>query len=79
MGGDKTQVPIRFGSYNIRNGQDIGLESVLRGMDQANLDMGVLWETNLTYGVYTHGSLLWTCRSNTAKNWQCSTNCPHSS
>ena len=34
-------VPIRFGTYNIRNGRNGGLESALRGMSQANMDLGV--------------------------------------
>ena len=47
---------IRLGSYNIRNGRNLGLELVLRGMSQANLDLEVLQETNITDGVYVHGS-----------------------
>ena len=35
-------VPIRFGTYNIRNGRRGGLESALRGMSQANMDLGIL-------------------------------------
>ena len=50
------KVPIRFGTYNIRNGQNGGLEAELRGMSQANMDLGILQETKLTDGVYTHGS-----------------------
>ena len=34
-------VPIRFGTYNIRNGRNGGLESALRGMSQANIDLGI--------------------------------------
>ena len=34
-------VPIRFGTYNIRNGHNGGLESELRGMAQANMDLGL--------------------------------------
>ena len=49
-------VPIRFGTYNIRNGRMGGLESALRGMSQANMDLGVLQETKITNGVYTRGS-----------------------
>ena len=47
------EVPIKFGTYNIRNGQNGGLEAALRGMEQANLYMGILQETKLTDGVYT--------------------------
>ena len=49
-------VPIRFGTYNIRNGRRGGLESALRGMSQANMDLGILQETNITNGIYTRGS-----------------------
>ena len=33
---------IRFGTYNIRNGNNRGLESALRGISQANMDLGLL-------------------------------------
>ena len=36
------RVPIRFGIYNIRNGRKRRLESELRGMSQANMDLGIL-------------------------------------
>ena len=48
--------PIRFESYNIRNSYNGRLFSALRGLSQANLDLGVFQETNLTGGVYTRGS-----------------------
>ena len=32
------------------------MESALRGMSQANMDLGILQEKKLTYGVYTRGS-----------------------
>ena len=50
------KVPIRFSTYNIRNGQKGGLEMALRGMSQANMDLGILQETKLTDGIYTRGS-----------------------
>ena len=50
------KVPIRFGTYNIRNGRNRGLEAALRGMSQANMDLGILQETKLTDGIYTRGS-----------------------
>ena len=40
-GSTKQEVPIRFGTYNIRNGGNRGLESALRGMSQANMDLGI--------------------------------------
>ena len=49
-------VSIRFGTYNICNGRKGGLEAALRGMSQANMDLGILQETKLTDGVYTRGS-----------------------
>ena len=45
--------PIRFGAYNIRNGQNRGLESDLKGILQANVDLGVFQETYVTKGIYT--------------------------
>ena len=33
-----------------------GLKAELRGMSQANVDLGILQETKLTDGVYTRGS-----------------------
>ena len=39
---------IRFGTYNIRKGRNGGLESALHGMSQANMDLGVFQETNIT-------------------------------
>ena len=50
------KVPIIFGTYNIINGRNSGLEAELRGMSQANMDLGILQETKLTDGIYTRGS-----------------------
>ena len=50
------KVPSRFGTYNIRNGRNGGLEAALRVMSQANMDLGILQETKLTDGLYTRGS-----------------------
>ena len=50
------KVPIRFGTYNICNGRNGRLEAELRGISQANMDLGILQETKLTYGIYTRGS-----------------------
>ena len=47
---------IRFGTYNIRNGRNGGLESALRGMSQANMDLGIFQEIKVTDGIYTHRS-----------------------
>ena len=37
-------VAIRFGTYNICNGRNGGLESLLRGVSQANIDLGISQE-----------------------------------
>ena len=55
-GSTKEEVPIRFGTYNIRNGGNGGLELALRGMSQANMDLGIFQETKCTYGIYTRES-----------------------
>ena len=52
-GSTKEEVPIKFGTYDIRNGRNGGLESALWGMAQANIDLGVFQETKCTDGIYT--------------------------
>ena len=47
------EVPIRFGTYNTKNGRNRGLELALRGMSQANMDLGIFQETKCTEGIYT--------------------------
>ena len=49
-------VPIRFGTYNIQNRRNGGLESALRGMAQANMDLDIFQETKCTDGIYTRDS-----------------------
>ena len=49
-------MPIRFVTYNIRNGHNGGLESSLRGVSQANMDMGIFQETKFTDRIYTRRS-----------------------
>ena len=51
----KRGVPIRFGTYNVHNVQNRGLESVLRGMYQASMDLGIFCETKVTEGIYNRG------------------------
>ena len=46
---------IRFGTYNICNGINQGLKPVLRGVSQANMDLGIFQETEVTDVVYTLG------------------------
>ena len=55
-GSTEEEVPIKFSTYNIRNGRNGGLEAALRGMAQANIDLGVFQETKCTDGVYTRAS-----------------------
>ena len=49
-------MPIRFSTYNIRNGRNGGLESAIWGMAQANMDLGIFQETKCTDGIYTRES-----------------------
>ena len=49
-------MPIRFGTYNIRNGRNGGLGLLLQGMSQSNMDIGIFQETKVTDGIYTRGS-----------------------
>ena len=44
---------IRFGPYNICNGSNCGLNLDLRGMAQANLDLGVFQDSKFTHGIHT--------------------------
>ena len=44
-GSTEEEVPIKLGTYNIRNGRNGGLKSAFRGMAQANIDLGVFQET----------------------------------
>ena len=44
-------VPIRFGTYNIRNGHNGGLGSALREMSQTNIDLVIFQETKVTDGI----------------------------
>ena len=50
-GGGGGRAPIRFGTYNIRNGWNGRLESAFRGMTQVNVNVGVFQETKLTEGI----------------------------
>ena len=55
-GSTEEEGPTKFGTYNIRNGRNGGLEAEIRGMAQANIDLGVFQETKCTDGVYTRAS-----------------------
>ena len=52
MGG---KVPIMFSTYNIRNSRNGELDSVLRGVSQSNMDLGIFQETKVINGIYTRG------------------------
>ena len=49
-------VRISFGTYNIRNGRNGGLESALWDMSQASMDLGIFQETKLTDRIYIRWS-----------------------
>ena len=55
-GSMKEELPIIFGTYNIRNGRNGGLESELRGMSQDNMDLGIFQETKCKDGIFTRES-----------------------
>ena len=42
---------ISFGNYNIWNRINGGLELTLRGMSQANMDVGIFQETKINDGI----------------------------
>ena len=52
----ETEKRIKFGTFDIQNVQNGGLESALHGMAQGRVDCGVFQETKLTKGVYAHES-----------------------
>ena len=70
-GGGGRQTLIRFGVYNIWNRRNGGLESVLRGMEQTNADVGMLQEEKLTAGIYTWGSSEYRVITTRAPSRQC--------
>ena len=49
-------VPISFGIYNIRNSLNRVLNLALRGVSQANMDLGIFQETKITDGIHIRGS-----------------------
>ena len=49
-------MPIRFGTYNICNARNGGLDSAPQGMYQANMDLGIFQETRVMDGIYTCSS-----------------------
>ena len=49
------EFPMRFDAYNIHNGHNGGLESALRGISQANMNLGIFQEKKVTDGIYTRG------------------------
>ena len=50
------ELVIRFGTYHICHGRNGGLESLLRGMDLGNIDLGVFQEIKVTDGFHTCAS-----------------------
>ena len=55
-GSTKEEVPIKFGTYNIRNRRTGGLDLALQGTAQANIDLGIFQETKCTDKIYTRKS-----------------------
>ena len=55
-GSTKEEVPIIFSTSNLRKGRNVGMESSLWGISQANIDLGILQETKCTDGIYTRES-----------------------
>ena len=51
-------VLIIFGSYNIRNRRNGGMESALRVMAQANMDLGIFQETKYMDRIYNQTRLV---------------------
>ena len=45
-----------FGTYNIRNGRNGGLESELKGVSQANMYLRIFQGKKVTDSIYTRGS-----------------------
>ena len=68
-GSMEEEVPIKFGTYNIRNGRNGVLEEELRRMDQANMDLGVMQETKCTDGVYTRTLARYRVVATDAPSW----------
>jgi hypothetical protein len=50
------RVSISIGTYNIQSGRAGRLETVLRALQQMNMDIGILTETKLTQGIHTRWS-----------------------
>ena len=67
--------PIRFGTYNIRNGRNGELESVLRGMGQENVDVEVFQDTKLTEGIYMRKSARYKVSKTPAPRRHCKNLC----
>ena len=51
MGGDGKNVII-FGTYNIQNGRNGGIEYALKVMEQSNVDLGAFQDTKVDNGVH---------------------------
>ena len=60
---------IQFRLYNIRNGRNGGLDSALRTMDQASIELGVLEETKINERIYTQELSWYRVVALDALNW----------
>ena len=63
------RTPIRFRTYNIRNGWNGGLDAALRVMGQANVDVGVFQDKKLTDRIYTWGLARYRVNTIPAPSW----------
>ena len=53
---DKKVEVVRFVTHSIQNIRNGGIESALHGMDQANVDLGILQGAKITGGIHTRES-----------------------
>ena len=57
-GVDKNLDIVRFGTYIIQNVRNVSLDSELHGMSQANVNLGIIQDTKIIYGVYARESVV---------------------
>ena len=70
-GGDKKEEVIRFGTNNILNFRNVGLNSALHGMDQVNIELGLLQENNIVDGFYVRESAVFSVISSDVMSRHC--------
>ena len=70
-GGEQKEEVIRFGTNNILNFRNVGLNSALHGMDQVNIELGLLQENNLVDGFYVRESAVFSVISSDVMSRHC--------